>query len=304
MCEYMYVLQQRYIYVCVRVCECVWVCVCVCVCVCESVCMLLFKRYTSICVCVCEYVSVFECVCLFVCLYDCVCNCVCLIVCMFECVWVCVWACVRAATLLSGAPRLSLEVRFMKTTERQNSRVQLKCDGTRAKIRFSLSAKRRVHLNRRGTSVQSTTGIWVVSISGSNAEYTMFRGSVKGTGYPLHSPVSLSLPSRASPCSITFQLQSNTTYVCMYADCYHSTNRNGFIKKIHIPVTMSAQNTEIPSFVWNHQAACFFRHSPSCYFREFPKLSDVTRCLETHFCLCWKNTFRDALTDSTVPTNR
>jgi len=31
-------------------------------------------------------------------------------------------------------------------------------------------------------------------ISGSNAGYTMFRGSVKGTGYPLHLPVSPSLP--------------------------------------------------------------------------------------------------------------
>ena len=31
-------------------------------------------------------------------------------------------------------------------------------------------------------------------ISGSNVGYTMFRGSVKGTGYPLHSPVSSSLP--------------------------------------------------------------------------------------------------------------
>ena len=31
-------------------------------------------------------------------------------------------------------------------------------------------------------------------ISGSNAGYTMLRGSVKSTGYPLRSPVSLSLP--------------------------------------------------------------------------------------------------------------
>ena len=52
----------------------------------------------------------------------------------------------------------------------------------------------RVHLNRQGASVQSTTGSRVVRISGSNAGYTMFRGSVKGTGYPLHSPVSFSLP--------------------------------------------------------------------------------------------------------------
>ena len=33
-----------------------------------------------------------------------------------------------------------------------------------------------------------------VFIVGSNAGYTMFRGSVKGTGYLLHSPVSPSLP--------------------------------------------------------------------------------------------------------------
>jgi len=41
-----------------------------------------------------------------------------------------------------------------------------------------------------GTSVQSTTGSRGVRISGSNAGYTMFRGSVRVTGYPLHSPVS------------------------------------------------------------------------------------------------------------------
>ena len=45
-----------------------------------------------------------------------------------------------------------------------------------------------------GASVQSTTGSRAVRISGSNAGYTTFRGSVKGTGYPLHSPVSPSLP--------------------------------------------------------------------------------------------------------------
>jgi len=44
------------------------------------------------------------------------------------------------------------------------------------------------------TSVQSTTSSWGVRISISNAGYTMFWGSVKGTGYPLHSSVSPSLP--------------------------------------------------------------------------------------------------------------
>jgi len=66
----------------------------------------------------------------------------------------------------------------------------------------------RVHLNRQGASVQSTTGSRGVRISGSNAGYTMFRGSVEGTGYPLHSPVPLHFPSRASPCAIAFQLDS------------------------------------------------------------------------------------------------
>jgi hypothetical protein len=77
------------------------------------------------------------------------------------------------------------------------SMVRLKCDGTRAETRFRLSAKRTSPFKSAGTSVQSTTGSRGVRISGSNgsnAGYTMFRGSVKSTGYPPHSPVSPSLP--------------------------------------------------------------------------------------------------------------
>jgi hypothetical protein len=73
-------------------------------------------------------------------------------------------------------------------------RLRLKCDGTRAENRFRLSAKRRSPFKSAGTSVQSTSGSRGVRISGSNAGYTMFRGSVKSTDYPLHSPVSPSLP--------------------------------------------------------------------------------------------------------------
>jgi len=73
-------------------------------------------------------------------------------------------------------------------------RLRLKCDGTRAETRFRLSAKRTSPFKSTGTSVQSTTGSRGVRISGNNPGYTMFRGSVKGTGYPLHSPVSPSLP--------------------------------------------------------------------------------------------------------------
>jgi hypothetical protein len=62
---------------------------------------------------------------------------------------------------------------------------------------FVLRRNGRAHLNwrgRRGGSVQSTTGSRGVRISDNNAGYTMFRGSVKRTSYPLHSPVSPSLP--------------------------------------------------------------------------------------------------------------
>ena len=66
-----------------------------------------------------------------------------------------------------------------------------------------------VHLNRPGGV--SSVDYWQprrVLISGSNAGYTMFRSSVKGTGYPFHSPVSPSLPLLASPCAITLQPES------------------------------------------------------------------------------------------------
>ena len=69
-----------------------------------------------------------------------------------------------------------------------SDRGHLKCDGTRSETRFSLSAKRT--FKSAGASVQSTTGSRVVRISSGNGGYTMFRGSVKCTGYPLHSPVS------------------------------------------------------------------------------------------------------------------
>ena len=52
----------------------------------------------------------------------------------------------------------------------------------------------RVHLNRQGRQFSRLLAAEVCGISGSNAGYTMFRGSVKSTDYPLHSRVSPSLP--------------------------------------------------------------------------------------------------------------
>jgi len=89
--------------------------------------------------------------------------------------------------------------------------LRLKCDGTCAETRFRLITFEMWWHTRRnqissfgeteeffwigsGVSVQSTTGSRSVHMCGSNAGYIMFRGSVKGTGYPLHSSVSPSLP--------------------------------------------------------------------------------------------------------------
>ena len=58
---------------------------------------------------------------------------------------------------------------------------------------FVFRAKGTRPFKSAGASVQSTTGSRGERISGSNAGYTIFRGSVKGTDYPLHSPVSPSL---------------------------------------------------------------------------------------------------------------
>ena len=74
------------------------------------------------------------------------------------------------------------------------SRLRLKRDGTRAETRFCLSAKRTSPFKSAGASVQSTTGSRSVRIGGNNAGYTMFWGSVRGTGYPPYFPVSPSLP--------------------------------------------------------------------------------------------------------------
>jgi hypothetical protein len=89
--------------------------------------------------------------------------------------------------------RFSLNHASFDLIKRIFNRLRLKCDGTRAETRFRLSAKRTSPFKLAGASVQWTTGSRGVRTSGSNAGYTMFRGSVKSTGYPLHLPVFPSL---------------------------------------------------------------------------------------------------------------
>jgi hypothetical protein len=59
-----------------------------------------------------------------------------------------------------------------------------------AETRFHLLAKRTNPFKSAGVSIRLTTGSRGVHISGSNTANTMFWGSVKGTDYPLHLPVS------------------------------------------------------------------------------------------------------------------
>ena len=75
---------------------------------------------------------------------------------------------------------------------------------------FVFRRKRTSPFKSAEASVQSTTGSRGVRISGSNAGYTMFRGTVKGTGYPLHSPVTPSLPL---PCVTVCHHISKTVYL-------------------------------------------------------------------------------------------
>jgi hypothetical protein len=80
----------------------------------------------------------------------------------------------------------------------------------------------RVHLNRRGRQFGRLVAAEVYASGGSNAGYNMFRGSVKGTGYPLHSPVSPSLPL---PCVTVYHHVSTGLYPAQFLVKYGSTCR-------------------------------------------------------------------------------
>ena len=85
----------------------------------------------------------------------------------------------------------------MLMTQVSFSRGQLKCDGTRAETRFRLCWNGWVHLHLRERQFGRLPAAEVCASAfmvGSNAGYAMLRGSVKGTGYTLHLPVSPSLP--------------------------------------------------------------------------------------------------------------
>jgi len=131
----------------------------------------------------------------------------------------------------------------------QLGRVHLKCDGTRAETRFRLSAKRTVHLNRRGRQFSRLLAAEVCA----SAVVMLYKPCSKVVWrvqathcirqFPLHSP------SRASPCAITFQLDST---------CVRPTGAMSVLEKIKA-VASTRNLTQIPrsSSQWpNHQFQC------------------------------------------------
>jgi len=96
-----------------------------------------------------------------------------------------------------GVPSASLS--------RKRGRLRLKCDGTHAETRFRLSPKRTSPFKSAGASVQSTAGSRGVRISSSSVR-VLATHSIRQ--FPLY------FPSRASPCAITFQLDSTSYALC------------------------------------------------------------------------------------------
>ena len=84
------------------------------------------------------------------------------------------------------------------------------------KPNFVFRRNGQVHLNRRGHQFSRLLAAEVCAsafIVGSNAGYTMFRGSVKGTDDPLHSPVSPSLPL---PCvTMCHHISTGVYWICV-----------------------------------------------------------------------------------------
>jgi len=150
----------------------------------------------------------------------------------------------------------------MRILLKVGSRGQLKCDGTSAETRFRLSAKWTSPFKSVEASVQSTTGSRVVRITfqlASNAGYTMSRGSVKSTGYPLRSPVSPSLPL---PCVTVCHHISNWVYYYPFALCYAQKTRQWTPLLPHMMATVI--NAE-----WSRNFHCSMRCIPEIRLSVF-----------------------------------
>ena len=119
----------------------------------------------------------------------------------------------------------------------------------------------------------------------------MFRGSVKGTGYPLHSPVSPSLPLHASPCAITFQLESNSIFFSNFRKLRWSRGRGKEREEIAIGSALSEMSYFIPksTFVqrgWGGGDKPHALTSERSAFFSFNFRCSFHKCLLDAHCVC------------------
>jgi hypothetical protein len=129
-----------------------------------------------------------------------------------------------------------------------------------------------VHLNRQRASVQSTTDTPGVRISVSNAGYTIFRGSVKSTGYPLHSPI---CPSFPLPCvTVCHHISAGVYITSKWSDRYigscswHWGAEGG----------MEGRRTDLNCVsVWRNISWYIGLHSPVFCFRIMSLLKQVNK---------------------------
>jgi len=154
----------------------------------------------------------------------------------------------------------------------------LKRDGTRAETRFGLSAKRMSPFKSAGASVQSTTGSRGVRSSGSNAGYTMLRGSVKGTGYPLHSHVSRSPPL---PCVTVCHHISTELYLCRVCNKQKSGQLTIFMRgggwEVEDKVCNPSHNEKVLLFRYY-----YYNHYSEATHQSLQSLSPHLQSLLTH----------------------
>ena len=123
----------------------------------------------------------------------------------------------------------------------------------------------------------------VCSISGSNAGYTMFRGSVKGTGYPLHSPVShfTSPPVRHRvPSHFNWAISIDSSFGAKRTSPFKSSRRASVQSTAGSrDVRISVSNAGYTMFRVSMKSTGYPLHSPVSHFTSPP----VRHRVPSHF---------------------
>ena len=135
---------------------------------------------------------------------------------------------------------------FLNCLNLEDGRGQLNCDGSRAETRFRLSAKRTSPFKSAGALVQSTTGSRAVRISGSNAGYTMFRGSVKSTEYCLPTPFA-SFPFTSPP--VRHRVPSRFYWTLPLPIGHHCAHEEHLVSECPVLLSLSLEPKELSASI-------------------------------------------------------